>query len=75
MASITITVPDAQAARVLEAFAYVYTYDPAEGISKAEFARRQVAAYVRRTVVHAERDKAQREALAALLDPSEPDVS
>lgn len=50
MAVITITIDDAQFDRVVNAFSMAYNYSPTLGITKAQFAKRQVIAYVRSVV-------------------------
>lgn len=50
MAQLTITIPDAQLTRVLDAFAAVYGYDPASGQTPAEFARARVRWFMREVV-------------------------
>lgn len=66
MATMTVTVPDAALPRILDAFAAVYRWDPESGLTKAEFARRQVAEFVRRTVIENEQP-ARRAAAQSLL--------
>jgi len=39
MADITITIPDAKLALLLDAIANQYGWDPAEGLTKAQFAK------------------------------------
>lgn len=49
MAQITLTIPDALLARVLDAFATTYGYTPGNG-TKAQFARQQLATHIRGVV-------------------------
>jgi hypothetical protein len=64
MANITIVIPDAQVQRALEAFANVYGWTPELGVTKAAFAKAQVAEFVKSTTLSYERQKAA----AALVD-------
>ena len=64
MATIQIEVPDAQVPRVLEAFAVSFGYDPASGLTKAQFAKKQTAQWVREVTLGYERQKA----MAAITD-------
>lgn len=66
MASIQIEIPDAQVPRVLEAFAESFGYDPASGLTKAQFAKKQTARWVKEITLNYERQKA----LAAITDAS-----
>jgi hypothetical protein len=54
LASINLTVDDTVAARVLDAFAQVYNYNPDTDGTKAAFAKRKVIAYVLGIVQRAE---------------------
>ncbi len=64
--TITISVPDAQATRVLDAVAFVYRYDPASGLTKAQFAKQQMIAWVTSAVTDAEKAQ-RRQAIEAQL--------
>lgn len=64
MATISITVPDAVVPRVLDAMADTYTYDPATDGTKAQFAKKQIAAHVKSIVVAYETRIASEEAAA-----------
>ena len=50
MATVSVTIPDAVLARVLDAFAATYGYDAAKDGTKAAFAKRQVARFCTETV-------------------------
>lgn len=68
MAQITITIPDAVVERVLDAFAVTYGYED-NGETRAQFAKRQVQEFIRRTVRDREAAIASHEAhLAAVAD-------
>lgn len=54
MAQIVITIPDEQVERVLVAFADRRGWSPSTLLTRAEYARRQVAQYIRDQVVHSE---------------------
>lgn len=54
MANLTITVPDAVVARVFDALAAVYGYDPSKDGTKAQFARRCIAQHVKGVVLQHE---------------------
>jgi ABC-type microcin C transport system permease subunit YejE len=62
---LTITVPDAQVQRVLDAFGWA----EASGVSRAEFMRSRLIRYVRDVVAQYERDAAARAAAAAVTEP------
>lgn len=64
MAAITINIPDAQVARVLEAFTEPFGWTPELGVTKAAFAKQQLAAYVREVTLSFERQKK----MAAIAD-------
>lgn len=53
MASITINIPDAAVTRVLDAFASAYNWDGTG--TKAAFAKKQVAQYIKEIVTSEER--------------------
>lgn len=59
MAQIVIDVPDNQVTRVLTAFASVYKYNPASGLTQAQFAQSKIAAFVKSVVVRYETEQAQ----------------
>ena len=68
MASIQIDIPDAQANRVLDAFATRYGWTDQLGVTKAEFAKAQVAKMIRETVKQEEVRQAQLAAGNAVSD-------
>jgi hypothetical protein len=51
MAQIVVDVPDAVVPRVLDAFAATYAYNPGSGLTKAQFAKQRLAAYVKQVTV------------------------
>jgi hypothetical protein len=51
MAQITITIPDNVVSEVLDAFADKYGWTPEMGITKANFARKKVADYIKATYI------------------------
>jgi len=51
MAQITITIPDNVVNEVLDAFADKYEWTPEIGITRANFARKKVAAYIKATYI------------------------
>ena len=66
MAQLTITIPDAQAPRVLAAFAALHGYDPATGETQQDFMRRMLIAYLKTTVMRFEGQQAENAAIAAV---------
>lgn len=64
MATISFTIPDAQITRAIDALCYLHDYDnnaqPSE--SRAAFARRHLAAYIRSLVLSGERQMAAAQA-------------
>lgn len=57
MATVSIAIPDAQVARVVDAVCGRYGYGPGDG-TKAQFARKVLAQWVRETVIEWERQQA-----------------
>ena len=74
MATITITIPDAQLARVLDALARAYGWKTGDG-PKPAFVRAAVAAQLKTMVVQVERGEAERSAVAAVPAPVDPGIS
>lgn len=64
MASITVTVPDAVAPRVLDAVAATHGWDANTGITKAQFAKKWLADQLKDTVRNYEIGQAQATARA-----------
>lgn len=54
MAQLTITIPDADLNRILDAFANQFNYNSATDGTKAQFARTQVIRFIRTTVKDSE---------------------
>jgi hypothetical protein len=75
MASIQLNIPDAQAQRVLDAVADRFGWTPELGVTKAAFAKQQVAEWLKRLVVEYERRVAIDAAIASVQPPAPPDVS
>ena len=65
MATITVTIPNAQVSRVVAAMCEAggYTGDPANNVARNEFARTMVIQYVKNIVRGVEHSKAQTIAL------------
>jgi hypothetical protein len=66
MAQITINVPDAQLSRVLDAFAAVYGWTAASGLTKAQLAKEQLKKYMLDTVRQYEAQAAYQQAADAV---------
>jgi hypothetical protein len=54
MAQITIEIPDAYATRVVEAFAQTYGWTADSGLTKTQFAKKQVAEFIKNVFKHYE---------------------
>lgn len=50
MATISITIPDAQLQRVIDAVCGTYNYDPNSGLTQAQFAKQQLSLWLKSTV-------------------------
>jgi ribosomal protein S3 len=77
MADITITVPDEKIARIRNAFAKRYGYEPQIMIndtlvdnpqSRAQFMKAKIAEYIRKVVLQQERDEAKLIAEQTVVD-------
>lgn len=68
MATVTITIPDEQVTRVLNAFAVKFRYDDTKetGETKAQFAQRMVRQFMIKTVRQVEADQAAQDARDAI---------
>lgn len=75
MASITISVPDAQVQRVLDAFCNTFGYNPDTDGTKAAFAKKQIALYAREVTLAYEANLAVVEAQKAYIPPSPVDAT
>lgn len=77
MADFTLTIPDDQVDRVVEALCHAsgYAGDPQDDKAARECARAYVVQFVRRTVVQVEQEKAMAAAMASVpaADPIEID--
>jgi hypothetical protein len=77
MAQIAITIPDAQLSRVIAAFCNSYGYAEAvaitPGLTQAQFAKQQVLAFIRSTVINYEQNQAV--IAAQLIQPPDPGLS
>lgn len=72
MATLTITIPDAQATRVADAFCLAYGWRSVElDGTKAVFVKKAVIAHIKQTVLNVERGQAEAAALAAVTEPVE----
>jgi hypothetical protein len=74
VAQISITVPDGVLPRVRDAFAAVYGWTAELGITKAEFARRQIARYAKDVVRDYEASQAAETARQVARDAAETEV-
>jgi hypothetical protein len=68
MATLSITIPDEVAPRVFDALAARYAYDPASGLTKAQFVRDLLKSWMRDEV----RDHEAAEAAAAARNAVQP---
>ncbi len=75
MATVSVTIPDPVLARVLDAFATAYGYNPATDGTKAAFAKRQVARFVMETVRAHEATTAANAALKAATDKATTEIT
>ncbi len=73
MATITLNIPDAQVARVIDALCARGGYDPALGVTKAQFAKQSLAAWLKAAVQQVEQQQAHDAAVSALQQP--PDIT
>lgn len=74
MAQIAITIPDAVLPRVLDAFA-ARGFDPAGGLTKAQYAKQQVIAHIRNVVRAYETEQAVRAAAAQASTTADADIA
>lgn len=74
MATITITIPDAQLTRVLDTLAKAYGWKTSDG-PKPAFVRAAVAAQLKTMVLQVERSDANSAAVAAVPEPTDPGIS
>ena len=72
MTSITITVDDSIAARALDAFAIQTGWDGS--VTKAQWAKQQLAKFIKDKIVAYEADQAQRTAYSTQLALSETEI-
>jgi hypothetical protein len=75
MATISITIPDDQVNRVVNAMCEAGHWTPELGITKNNFAKAELARLLRERVLTVERQKVRADAEAALAALTEPDVS
>lgn len=68
MAQITINIPDADLDRVLGAFADAYGWTESSGLTRAQFAKQQVIAFVRDVVRGRERSVLVEQVVVPPLD-------
>lgn len=73
MADITVTIPDPQVQRVIDALCGFGGWTAETGLTKAQFAKAQVAEHLKRTVKNWEEQEAQRTAVLAVETP--PDIT
>lgn len=74
MATITITVPDAVAPRVLDAVAATYGWDANMGLTKAQFAKKWLQGQLQTTVKNYETGQAQATARVAAETAVDTDI-
>jgi hypothetical protein len=75
MATITLTYPDDQQQRIVNALCEEGGWTPESGVTRGAFAKRMVVDYVKRVVVAQDRAAARAAALAAVPLPADPDVT
>ena len=75
MADITITIPDAVALRVLDAFAFHFGYDPLTGGTKLQFAKARVMRFIKDVALAYERKIAAENAAASAAASVEADIT
>lgn len=76
MAQLVVDIPDPQVQRALEAFAWKFGWvDQATSGTKASFAKKRVASYIRQITLDYEQHKAEAEALAAVVPPTPIDAT
>jgi hypothetical protein len=68
MATLTLTIPDAQVNRVFNALAAAGSYDPTRS-TKAVFVQAMIAAYIKSVVVSQEQQAAVQAAQAGIVPP------
>lgn len=74
MAQVTITIPNAVAQRVLDAFAAQYGWTPGSGQTLDVFFKDQLARYIRAVVVEAESSAAAMAAARAARERAEQEL-
>lgn len=72
-ATLTLTIPSAQVNRVLNAFAMQYRWSPGLGVTKQQFAKQQIIAFIFATVKKQEQAARNAEIKAALDSTVYPD--
>lgn len=76
MATVQIDIPDAQAQRVLDAFANTYGWvDVATSGTKAAFAKQRIALWIKQVTLDYERRQSEAAALAAAAAVTPVDVT
>lgn len=73
--TLSITIPDAVAARVIDAIAATKGYDPASGQTKAQFAKAHLLRYLKDIVIAYEGQTAARTALANAAATAESQIT
>ena len=74
MAQVTITIPNGQLTRVVDAMCDVYGYTDGDG-PKPAFAQAKLVEHVRNIVRSVEQARQEREALDAITPPTDVDVT
>ena len=74
MADITITIPDAVALRVLDAFAFYFGYNPLTDGTKLQFAKARVMRFIKDVVLAYERKTAVESAATSATASVEADI-
>lgn len=75
MAQISLTIPDAALDRVIDALCARGTWTPELGIPRGQFAKQQLAAWLKEEVKAYERAKAERAVFLTVVDPTVVDIT
>lgn len=75
MATVSITIPDASLARVVDALCKSGFWSADTGLTRNEFARQEVARMIRQRVIETERQTLLADAAAAAASLGEPPIT